>query len=127
MTREPALKAAALWLRFRIGTSGTMIADRQRRTLVAAALVCAGLALAGCSSQIADLPVIGTPADAPARPKEPGTYLPVNDLPPDRDDTTMDPATRAKIRAELAAARDRQAAAAKDAGAPAATTPAPSK
>ena len=101
-----------------------MFADRQRRTLLAAALFGAGLALAGCSSQIADLPVIGTPADAPARPKEPGAYLPVNDLPPDRDDATMDPKTRAKIQAELIAARDRQAASAKDAGAPAAA-PAP--
>ena len=53
-------------------------------------------------------PLAGTPADAP---KEPGGYLPVNDLPPDRDDSTMDPAQRAKIQAELIAARDRQAAA----------------
>jgi hypothetical protein len=94
-----------------------MLADRQRKTLVLAALFCAGLALAGCSSQIADLPVIGTPADAPVRPKEPGAYLPVNDLPPDRDEAAMDPATRAKIQAELTAARDRQAATAKDSGA----------
>jgi hypothetical protein len=91
-----------------------MLADRQKKTLVFAALLCAGLALAGCSSQIADLPVIGTPADAPARPKEAGAYLPVNDLPPNRDEAAMDPATRAKIQAELIAARDRQAAAAKD-------------
>ena len=87
-----------------------MFADRDRRMLVAAALLCAGLALAGCSSQIADLPGFGTPADAPAAPKEPGAYLPVNDLPPDRDEAAMDPATRAKIEAELIAARDRQAA-----------------
>jgi hypothetical protein len=74
-----------------------------------AALIGAGLALAGCSSQIADLPLVGTPADAPARPKEPGAYLPVNDLPPNRDETTMDPKERARIQAELIAARDRQA------------------
>jgi hypothetical protein len=94
-----------------------MFADRQKKTLVLAALFCAGLALAGCSSQIADLPVIGTPADAPARPKEAGAFLPVNDLPPDRDEAAMDPATRAKLQAELTAARDRQAAATKDAAA----------
>jgi hypothetical protein len=94
-----------------------MLADRHRKTLALAALFCAGLLLAGCSSQIADLPVIGTPADAPARPKEAGAYLPVNDLPPDRDEAAMDPATRAKIQAELTAARDGQAAAAKDGGA----------
>ena len=103
-----------------------MLADRQRRTLVAAALLCAGFALAGCSSQIADLPGIGTPADAPAPPKEPGSYLPVNDLPPDRDDTAMDPATRAKVEAELIAARERQAAASQPAAnqSPAPSTPA---
>lgn len=67
------------------------------------------LMLAGCTSQIADLPLVGTPADAPARPKEPGAYLPVNDLPPDRDQATMDDKERATIQAQLIAARDRQA------------------
>jgi len=86
-------------------------AGRQSRTLVLAALLSAGLALAGCSSQIADLPLVGTPADAPARPKEPGAYLPVNDLPPDRNEAVMDAKERARIQAELIAARDRQAVA----------------
>ena len=89
-----------------------MSVGRPERLLVAGALVACALALAGCSTSIADLPIVGTPADAPPRPKEPGSYLPVNNLPPDRDDTAMDPATRDKIKAELAAARDRQAAAA---------------
>ncbi|WP_373568070.1 hypothetical protein [Bradyrhizobium betae] len=52
-------------------------------------------------------------AQAPAR--EPGSYLPVHDLPPDRDQAVISLEQRAKIEAELAAARDRQAAAAKDA------------
>ena len=56
--------------------------------------------------------MVGTPADAPARPKEAGTYLPVQDLPPDRDEAAMPPADQAKIEAELLAARDRQASAA---------------
>ena len=69
-------------------------------------------ALGGCSStSIADLPMVGTPADAPARPKEAGGYLPVHDLPSDRDEAAMPPAERAKIEAELIAARDRQASA----------------
>jgi hypothetical protein len=76
------------------------------------ALVACTLALAGCSTSIADLPVIGTPADAPERPKEAGAYMPVNSLPPDRDEATLDPVTREKLKAELKAARDRQAAAA---------------
>jgi hypothetical protein len=61
----------------------------------------------------------GTPADAPERAKEAGGYLPVHDLPPDRAEPELPPAERAKIAAELVAARDRQAsaAAAKDAAA----------
>jgi hypothetical protein len=84
-------------------------ADRQKRWLALAAMMTSALALYGCTSSIADLPLIGTPADAPERPKEQGAYLPVNDLPPDRDDQTLDPKERAKIQAELIAARDRQA------------------
>ena len=83
-----------------------------KRLLVAGALVACALALAGCSTSIADLPIVGTPADAPARPKDPGSYLPVNNLPPDREENAMDEATRQRLKAELAAARDRQAAAA---------------
>jgi hypothetical protein len=96
-----------------------MLADRQKRTLALAALFCAGLALAGCTSQIADLPLVGTPADAPPRPKEAGAYLPVNDLPPDRDEVALDAKERARIQAELIKARDRQAVvtSGKDAGA----------
>ena len=92
-----------------------MLADRQKRTLALAALFCAGLALACCTSQIADLPLVGTPSDAPARPTEPGSDLPVNDLPPNRDEAAMDVKERAKIQQELIAARDRQATASKDA------------
>ncbi len=71
-----------------------------------------GLPLSGCASSIADLTSLGTPADAPERPKEQGAYLPVNDLPPNRDEEALDPKERAKIQAELIAARDRQAIAA---------------
>ena len=79
------------------------------------ALLLSALSLGGCSSSIAGLPLVGTPADAPARPKDAGAYLPVHDLPPDREDAVIPPAERAKIEAELAAARDRQASvAAKD-------------
>jgi hypothetical protein len=96
-----------------MGTSEDgMSVGRQKRMLVASVLVACTLALAGCSTSIADLPIVGTPADAPARPKEPGSFLPVNNLPPERDETAMDDATRARLKAELAAARDRQAAAA---------------
>jgi len=88
--------------------------DPHKRKLVLAALLIAPLGLGGCSSQLADMPIVGTPPDAPARPKEPGAFLPVNDLPPDRDDSEMDPATRDRLKAELIAARNRQMTATKD-------------
>jgi len=64
----------------------------------------------GCSTSIADLPLIGTPADAPPRPKEVGAYPAVHDLPQDRPEAAMDTAERNKLSSELIAARDRQAA-----------------
>ena len=83
------------------------------------ALLLSAVALGGCSSSIADMPLLGTPSDAPARPKEAGGYLPVHDLPPDREEAALPPAEQAKIEKELIAARDRQAsaAAAKEQGA----------
>jgi len=77
-----------------------------------AALFASALAVSGCSTSIADLPGVGVPGDAAGRPKEANGYLPVHDLPPQRDEAVIKPAEQAKIQAELAAARDRQAAAA---------------
>ena len=85
--------------------------DLPKSRLVCCALLFAAFALGGCSSQLADM----SAADTPAHPREPGAYLPVHDLPPDRDQAVIPPDQRAKIEAELAAARDRQAVAAKDA------------
>ena len=92
-----------------------MSVNPQKRMLALAALLLAPLTLGGCSSQLSDLPIVGPTAEAPARPGEQGAYLPVNDLPPDRADTEMDPATRDKLKAELIAARNRQMTATKDA------------
>jgi hypothetical protein len=97
-----------------------MSVDRTKRILTGTALLLWALAAGGCSISIADLPLAGTPADAPARAKDAAdSYLPVEDLPPGRDQAMMAPADRAKIKAELLAARDRQASdsAAKDAAA----------
>jgi hypothetical protein len=88
-----------------------MATDRRGVVFPSAALLIAALALGGCSTTIADLPAVGTPADAPERPKEAGAYLPVHDLPPDRVDAIIPPAERAKIEAELIAAREHQATA----------------
>jgi hypothetical protein len=101
------------------GTGERMPVDRGTRAPVLGALLLSALVLGGCSISIADLPLVGTPADAPARAKDTGAYLPVNELPPDRDEAAMNPAERAKIQSELVAARERQAsaAAAKDSAA----------
>ncbi len=50
----------------------------------------------------------GLPADAPPRPKEAGSYLPVHDMPPERE-AAMKPDEQKRIQSELIAARDRQA------------------
>ena len=86
-----------------------MPVDRTIRLWSMAALCASALAIGGCSTQLADMPGVGVPTDAPQRPKEAGAYLPVNDLPPDREEAAMKPAELTKIQAELVAARDRQA------------------
>ena len=84
-----------------------------------AALAVTAFALGGCSTQIADMPGVGLPAGTPERPKEAGGYLPVHDLPPERDEQAIKPAELAKIQSELTAARDRQATASTPAKPPA--------
>jgi hypothetical protein len=90
-----------------------MLVDRQKRGFAWGALALSALAMAGslaaCSSPIADMPSLGSTSDASAKPRD--TYLPVHDLPPDRDEAMIPPDQRAKIEAELIAARDRQASA----------------
>ena|SRR5271170_4894949 len=89
-----------------------MSVSNYKRSFVSVALLAAALALSGCSSSIVDMPGMGSPSDAAAHPKEPDAYLPVHDIPPDRDAAVIPPAERQKIEAELIAARDRQAIAA---------------
>ncbi len=84
--------------------------DRPANALTLGALLLSAALLGGCATSIADIPIAGLPADAPARPKEAGSYLPVHDLPPKRDEAAMPPAEQAQLLRELAAARDRQAA-----------------
>jgi len=88
-------------------------ADGRSRAGTPAAVVLLALALGlpmgGCASTIADMPMVGMPTGTPARPAQPGEYLPVHDLPTSREGTAMAPSEQAKIQAELIAARDRQA------------------
>jgi hypothetical protein len=84
--------------------------DRRKRGVAHGVLALSALALccplAGCSSPIADLPSLSS-ADTSTKPKD--AYLPVHDLPPDRDQAVIPPDQRAKIETDLIAARDHQA------------------
>jgi hypothetical protein len=71
------------------------------------------LSLGGCASSSSSL--MDAHAEAPA-PAKTSRYLPVEDLPPARDQAAITPVEQAKLKKELLAARDRQAAAAKAQG-----------
>lgn len=85
-----------------------MPVDGTRRLMLVGALLAATLTAGGCSTQIADIPVGGLPADAPPRPKEAGSYPSVHDFPPERE-AALKPDEQKRIQNELIAARDRQA------------------
>ena len=92
-------------------STGRLTRGRALGALLLSALALSAPILGGCSTSIADLPLGGSPAEAPPRPKDAGSYLPVNERPPDREEAVMDPAERARIQRELIAARERQASA----------------
>jgi len=103
---------------------GGMSGDQATKARAAGALLTAVLclcvlALGGCSTPVADLPLGGASAEAPPGSKESGAYLPVNELPPEREEAAMTATERTRVQSELLAARERQAAAAaaKDAAA----------
>jgi hypothetical protein len=73
------------------------------------------LALGGCGSSSGGSSLMDARAEAPTRPKASG-YLPVEYLPPARDQAAMASAEQAKLKKELLATRDRQAATAKAQG-----------
>jgi hypothetical protein len=81
------------------------------RRVARVALVLIGGLLGGCSVPVADLPIVGLPAGAPARPPEPGVYPAVHDMPAARAEPTLDPSDQARIETDLVHARERQAAA----------------
>jgi hypothetical protein len=92
-----------------------MSVKQQNGAWAGAALLLMAMALAGCSTSIAEIPIGSASSDTKA--KEPAAaYLPVNALPPARDEAAMEPAERAKVQKDLIAARERQASAAKEQG-----------
>ena len=92
------------------------------------AILALALALGGCAS-VADVPLIGVPANAPPRPETAGTYLPVHDVPPPRQEQMLSLEEQTRIEKELSDARTRgKATAASDAAAIAASAaPPPAK
>lgn len=80
------------------------------RSLALAGAILLSCVLGGCASQMADAPLVGLPANTPARPATPAEYLPVHDLPAARQETVLNPDQRAKLEKDLVAARDRQTA-----------------
>lgn len=68
-----------------------------------------GLTLGGCATQLADAPLVGLPANTPARPATPAEYLPVHDVPAPRQQAVLDPVQQERLEKDLLAARDRQA------------------
>jgi hypothetical protein len=89
------------------------------------AILVLALALGGCAS-VADVPLIGVPANAPARPETAGTYLPIHDIPPPRQEQMLSLDDQTRIEKELSDARNKgKATAASDAAAIAASAPQP--
>jgi hypothetical protein len=91
-----------------------------RRALVAAGLVAAAAALAGCGSTIADrMPTAagGLPEGSPQRPTTPSSYPAVHDMPPSRATPVLSDADAKKLEDDLIATRNRAAAAAAKAAA----------
>jgi phosphoribosylcarboxyaminoimidazole (NCAIR) mutase len=61
--------------------------------------------LGGCAASFERLPVVGLPEGAPKAPSAAPSYLPVEDLPPPRDEPVMTEAEREKATAALLASR----------------------
>ena len=93
---------------------------RRSRVWLVAGAILATIPLSGCSTSVADLPIVGLPEGAPKRPANPGAFPAVHDVPAPRENAALDPAEQVRIESELAAARDRQAGAAAAAAAPSA-------
>jgi hypothetical protein len=87
-----------------------------RRTFLAAGALSFlfSVSLGGCATSTAGSSLMD--ARAEALPPKTSAYLPVEDLPPPREMSVMTQDERSKLRKELIAARDRQAAAAKAQG-----------
>jgi hypothetical protein len=96
--------------------------ERKLTALAAGALLLSSLPLGGCATSTAGSSLMDARAEVPAPPKT-SAYLPVEVLPPAREERAMTPDERSKLKQELIAARDRQVAAAKAQEGPAPVEP----
>jgi len=87
-------------------------AQRSLSAAVRPLLLLLSLSLGGCVTTSPSSSVMDARAEAPA-PAIAGAYLPVEDLPPNREAPTMTTDAQAKLKKELVDARNRQAAVAK--------------
>jgi hypothetical protein len=89
---------------------------KQITALAAVTSLLMSLSLGGCATSTAGSSLMDARAEAPV-PQKTRAYLPVEDLPPQREKPVMTPDERLELQKELIAARDRQAAAGKAQGA----------
>ena len=82
---------------------------KQITALAAGALLLLSFSLGGYATSSAGSSLMDARAEAPMPPKT-SVYLPLEDLPPQREMPAMTPDERLKLQKELIAARDRQAA-----------------
>ena len=94
---------------------GIACVDERRTALAVGALLLLSLSLGGCATSTGSS-LMNARADASVPPTT-SVYLPVEDLPPQRENPAMTPDERLKLKKELIAARDRQEAAKKAKGA----------
>jgi hypothetical protein len=83
----------------------------ERRTALAVGALLLSLSLGGCATSTGSS-LMDAHAEASVPPTT-SVYLPVEDLPPQRENPAMTPDERLKLKKELIAARDRQAKAVK--------------
>jgi len=81
---------------------------RHGRRLGVGTTLALGLLLGACAGHVGDMPVVGLPANTPARPAVAPDYLPVNDTPPPREQGVLSVEERAQLTRDLTAARERQ-------------------
>jgi hypothetical protein len=99
-----------------------MLKDGRTTLLAAATLLLSSLSLGGCANSSAGSSLMDARAETPA-PAKKSVYLPVEHLPPKRDEPVMTPDERLKLQKELIAARDRHAPDGKARGGMRALTP----